>query len=144
MAIWIEASARFQKMMENGKVKKVTEQFLVQALSMSEAEAIVTEELKPYISSDLTVSATKESNISEIFYDDKGDKFYRVKAAFITLDEKSDVEKKAMFHYLVQAIDFHNALENFLDGMKGTVSDFEIVSISETKIVDVFETKSKE
>ena len=144
MAIWIEASARFQKMMDNGKVKKVTEQYLAQAISMSEAETIVTEELKPYISGEFTVSATKESNISEIFYDDKGDRFYRVKAAFITLDEKSGVEKKAMFHYLVQAVDFRNALENFLDGMKGTMSDFEIVSIAETKIMDVFETETKE
>lgn len=141
MELWIEANARFQKTMENGKIKKVTEQYLVSALSMSEAEARVTEELKPFISGDFTVSATKESNISEIFYDDRGDRWYRVKAAFITLDEKSGMEKKTMFHYMVQAPDFQNALENFLDGMKGTVSDFEIVSIAETKIMDVFETK---
>lgn len=141
MSIWIEASARLHRMMENGQTKKVTEQYLVEALSMSEAEAIVTEKLTPFAGDNLTVSATRESNVSEIFYNEHCDKWYRVKSAFVTVDEKSGKEKKAMFHYMVQATDFQNALNNFLDGMKGIMSDYEIISIAETKILEVFKEK---
>ena len=65
----------------------------------------------------------------------------RVKVLFITLDEKSGIEKQTANYMLVQASDFHNALENFMDGMKSTMADFKIASISETNIMDVFEEK---
>lgn len=141
MALWIETKLRYEKMAENGQIKKVTEPYLVDALSFTEAEARITEEMAPYISGDFTVSAVKKSNIGEIFRNENGDRWYKVVAAFITIDEKTACEKRANSYFMVQAVDFRNALENFLDGMKGTMADFEIVSISETKIMDVFNTK---
>jgi hypothetical protein len=127
--------------MEDGALKSVTETNIVNALSFTEAEARIIEEITPYISGDFTVSAVKKTNISEIFYDEKGDRWYKVKVLFITLDEKSGVEKQTANYMLVQASDFHNALENFIDGMKSTMADFKITSISETNIMDVFEEK---
>lgn len=141
MALWIETKAHYQKLSDSGKLKKVTDTYIVDALSMSEAEARITEELKPYVSGDFSVSATKQTKISEIFRDGKGDYWYMVVAAFITIDEKTGSEKFARSYYLVQASDFRNAYENFLEGMKGTLADFDIVSISETKIIDVFDAK---
>ncbi|MCM1075974.1 MAG: DUF4494 domain-containing protein [Bacteroides sp.] len=141
MALWFECKVRFDKMMENGAVKKVTEPYLVDALSFTEAEARITEEVTPYISGEFTVSAVKKGNISEIFRDDSGDKWYHVKVGFITFDERSGTEKKTASHIMVQASDFCNAVENFLDGMKGTMADFEIISIAETQIIDVFPAK---
>lgn len=141
MALWIKTSVRFEKMMQNGTVKKVTEPYLVDALSFTEAEARIIEEVTPYISGEFTVSAVKKSNVAEIFWDESGDKWYQVKAAFITIDEKTAAEKRTTSVIMVQAMDFRNALENFLDGMKGTMADFEIVSITETPIVDVFKAK---
>lgn len=137
----VETKIRYNKVMENGMLKSVTETNLVDALSFAEAEARIIEEMKPFISGEFVVSAVKKTNISEIFCDDKGDRWYKVKALFITLDEKSGIEKETASYFLVQAGDFHNALENFVDGMKGTMADFRIASISETNIMDVFEAK---
>lgn len=141
MSFWIETKVRYNKVMEDGALKSVTETNIVNALSFTEAEARIIEEITPYISGDFTVSAVKKTNISEIFYDEKGDRWYKVKVLFITLDEKSGVEKQTANYMLVQASDFHNALENFMDGMKSTMADFKIASISETNIMDVFEEK---
>lgn len=141
MSFWIETKVRYNKVMEDGTLKSVTETNIVNALSFTEAEARIIEEITPYISGDFTVSAVKKTNISEIFYDEKRDRWYKVKVLFITLDEKSGVEKQTANYMLVQASDFHNALENFMDGMKSTMADFKIASISETNIMDVFEEK---
>lgn len=141
MAQWFKTSVRFDKMLENGTVKKVTEPYLVDALSFTEAEARITEEVTPYISGEFTVSAVKKSKIAEIFWDESGDRWYQVKVAFITIDEKTAAEKRTASVIMVQASDFDNALANFKDGMKGTMADFEIISIAETNIMDVYKAK---
>lgn len=138
MAQWIEVRARYDKMMENGSVKKVTEPYLADALSCTEAEARVTEELKPFISGDFRISSVVTTKISEIFWDASGDRFYKVKVNFITLDEKTATEKRTATYILVQASSFKEAYDNFIDGMKGTMADFEIEVINETKLVDVY------
>ena len=141
MAQWFKTSVRFDKMLENGTVKKVTEPYLVDALSFTEAEARITEEVTPYISGECTVSAVKMSKIAEVFWDESGDRWYQVKVAFITIDEKTAAEKRTASVIMVQASDFDNALANFKDGMKGTMADFEIISIAETNIMDVYKAK---
>ena len=138
MAQWIEVRARYDKMMENGSVKKVTEPYLADALSCTEAEARVTEELTPFISGEFRISSVVTTKISEIFWDASGDRFYKVKVNFITLDEKTATEKRTATYILVQASGFKEAYDNFIDGMKGTMADYEIEAINETKIVDVY------
>lgn len=138
MAQWIEVRARYDKMMENGFVKKVTEPYLVDALSCTEAEARVTEELRAYISGDLSVSNVGKTKISEVFWDASGARFYKVKVNFITIDEKTASEKRTATYILVQASNFREAYDNFIDGMKGTMADYEIEAINETKLVDVY------
>ena len=138
MAQWIEVRARYDKMMENGSVKKVTEPYLADALSCTEAEARVTEELTPFISGDFRISSVVTTKISEIFWDASGDRFYKVKVNFITLDEKTATEKRTATYILVQASSFKEAYDNFIDGMKGTMANYEIEAINETKLVDVY------
>lgn len=138
MSLWFECKVRFDKMQENGSVKKVNEPYLVDAMSFTEAESRIIEKMKPYISGDFTVSAVKKTRIAEIFFDATGDKYYMVKYNILTLDEKSGAEKKSAVYCLVQAIDFATALANFLESMKGTLGDYEIVSISETMLMDVY------
>ena len=94
MANWFECKVRYDKVQDNGSVKKVNEPYLVDALSFTEAEARIIEEQTPFISGDFSVSAVKRTKISEIFYDEGGDRWYLAKVAFITIDEKSGVEKK--------------------------------------------------
>lgn len=141
MANWFECKVRYDKMQENGSVKKVNEPFLVDALSFTEAEARIIEEQTPYISGDFSVAAVKRTKIAEIFYDEEGDKWYLAKVAFITIDEKTAVEKRSIAQMLVQAKNFRNALDNLVEGMQGTMADYEVVSIAETPIMDVYKVK---
>ncbi len=138
MSQWFECKVKYDKMMENGVQKTVTEPYMVDALSFTEAEARITEEMQPYISGEFSVSAVRRVNLSDIFYNETGDKWYKVKTNFITIDEKTAVEKRTATFQLVQASDFQHALSVFMDGMKDTLGDFEIASITETMIMDVF------
>lgn len=141
MANWFECKVRYDKMQENGAVKKVNEPYLVDALSFTEAESRITEEQAHYISGEFSVSAVKRTKISEIFFNENGDRWYMVKVAFITIDEKTGVEKKTSNLILVQASSFKDAYDNFLEGMKGTMADYEIQSITETPLMDVYRVK---
>lgn len=141
MENWFECKVRYDKTMENGMVKKVNEAFLVDALSFTEAESRITEERTPFISGEFSISAVKRTKISEIFWDDTADKWYLVKVAFITIDEKTAAEKRSISQILVAGSDFKNAYDNFMDGMKGTMGDFEVVSMNETLYLDVYKVK---
>lgn len=141
MANWFECKVRYDKLMENGASKKVNEPYLVDALSFTEAEARIIEEQTPFMSGEFSVSAVKRTKISEIFRDDSADRWYLVKCAFITIDEKTAAEKRSVAQMLVAANDFRHAFENFTEGMKSTLADYEIVSISETPIMDVYGAK---
>lgn len=139
MAIWFECKVRYDKIQENGSMKKVNEAYLVDALSFTEAEARIIKEMQPYISGEYSISSEKKTKISEIFRNETGDRFYLVKVMFITIDEKTAVEKKSASLILVQASDFAEALQNFQNGMKDTMADYEIASIVETPLLDVFD-----
>ena len=141
MANWFECKIRYEKTQENGSIKKVTEPYLVDALSFTEAEARIIEEMTPFISGEVEVNAVKRTKISEIFWDDSADKWYLVKVAFITIDEKTAQEKKSTSLILVAGNDFKGAYNNFMEGMKGTMADFEITSITETPLMDVYKVK---
>lgn len=141
MPLWFECKVHHEKMQENGSVKKVNEPYLVDALTFTEAEQRINEEMKPYISGEFSISAVKKTKISEIFFDESGDRYYMVKVNFITLDEKSGTEKKSVSQILVQASDFDGAVARFRKGMEGTMADYEIGSITETMLMDVFPFK---
>ena len=120
--------------------KKVTEPYLVDALSFTEAEARIIEEITPFISGEFTVSDIKRANYSELFSSEEeaADRWFNCKLAFITLDEKSGAEKRTTVHVLVQAADLRDAVKKLDAGMKGTMADYIICSVSETAIMDVF------
>lgn len=138
MASWFECKVRYDKLQENGSVKKVTDVFLADSLSITEAVARITKEQAPFISGDFVVSSAKSTKIVEIFRDDSADKWYLVKVAFITIDEKSAAEKRTVSLILVAGNNFKHAFDNFQEGMKGTMADYDIVSISETQYLDVY------
>lgn len=141
---WFECKVRYEKMMENGILKMVTEPYLVDALSFTEAEARIIKEITPYISGEFTVSDIKRAKYTELFEDATGDKWYRCKVFFITLDEKSGAEKRSACAMLVQAVDLATALQNLIEGMKGTMADYQIASITETAIMDVYPYATEE
>ena len=142
MSLWFECKVRFDKMMENGVVKRVTESYLVDALSFTEAEARIIEEISPFISGDYSIPAIKKTVISEIFTDDSAGKWWLVKYNFITIDEKSDKELRTAVYVMVQADSQQGAVDRFNEGMEGTLGDFEIEKVAETKVMDVYPAKS--
>jgi len=118
--------------------KKVTEPYLVDALSFTEAEARIIEEIKPYISGEFTIADIKRAKLSELFFNDNGDRFFKAKVMFITLDEKSGTEKKTAVQMLAQASDIKEALKVVEKGMEGTLADYAVASLTESPIMDVF------
>ena len=141
MAMWFETAVRYDKIMENGAAKKVTEKYLVDALSFAEAEARTTEERAPFIIGDFSVRAAKRTKITETFGSNDAERFYLAKVAFITIDERTAGEKRTTSQVLVGANDFDNALQIFKDEMKSTMADWELVSLAETPIMQVYPAK---
>lgn len=136
---YFECGIRYDKMMENGLKKKTTELYIVDAFSFTEAESRIIEEMQPFISGEFKVCSIKITNISEIVNTSgTASKWYKAKIYMISINEKSGSEKRSPFYLLVNAESNNEAHSLIIDHMKGTMSDYEIADIVETKIMDVF------
>ena len=138
---WYATKVRYQKTMEDGCEKVVTEQYLIEALSFTEAENAIIEEMSVYVSGELKVSNLGQANFNEIFFSDvdDDDKWYKAKLQFITIDEKTEREKRSNVNYLVQAKSLARALRYIDEVMGKTMIDYDTIGINETPIMDVFE-----
>ena len=144
-AIWFECKVRYEKTGDDGMPRKVTETYVVDALSFSEAESRILEEMGKSVSGELEVCDLKIAQYKEIFFadNDLADKWYKAKLAFITIDEKTDKEKKTSVFYLVNAGNINSALKNVDELMGSTMIDYQTCNLTETHIMDVFEYKKK-
>ncbi|MBR3472670.1 MAG: DUF4494 domain-containing protein [Prevotella sp.] len=144
-AEWFETKIKYEKTMEDGQQKKVTEAYVVDALSFTEAERRITEEMSSYISGEFDVADLKKASYKEIFFSDadSADRWYKTKLQFITIDEKTEKEKRSNVYYLVQAATLPEAVSNINEVMSGTMIDYVIASIAETQLMDVFEYQMK-
>lgn len=139
MSQWFETKVKYDKtMLDTGAIKSVTEPYLVDALSFTEAEARITKEMEPLVSGELTVTAVRKVRFEDVLYHEGGDRWYKVKINMITIDEKTGAEKRSASFSLVQASEFKLALDYFLEAMKSVLFDFEIVNITEMAYIDVF------
>ena len=137
---YYEVKIQYHKMQEDGKEKKVTEQYVVEALSFTEAESRIIEEMTPYIGGEFDVVSEKIAPYNEIFLSDRtdDDKWFISKVGFITLDERTDKEKKQTFRYLVQAATSKLALDYTNEMFSHGMSDYSIEAVQDTPILDVF------
>jgi hypothetical protein len=144
-ANWFICKIRYEKTMEDGLQKKVTETYVVDAVSFTEAEARIIEEMSSYISGQFDVVEIDRCKFGEVFFSDEemADKWYKAKLKFITIDEKTEKEKRTTVYYLVQAGGFEGARKNIDETMGGGMIDYEIDTVSETPIIDVFEYVAK-
>ena len=143
---WFECKIRYEKTMEDGLPKKVSEVYVVDALSFSEAEERIMEEMLPYNLVDIEIVDVKIAPYREIFFadDNLADQWFKAKLSFITIDERTDKEKRTSMMYLVNAGNISSAINNIGEVMSGTMIDYVTTSISATKIFDVFEYKKKD
>ena len=137
---YYEVKIQYQKMQEDGKEKKVTEQYVVEALSFTEAESRIIEEMAPYISGEFDVVSEKIAPFNEIFLSNRpdDDKWFISKVSFITSDEKTEKEKKQTFRYLVQAATSKLALDYTNEMFSHGMSDYIIDAVQDTPTLDVF------
>ena len=138
---WFETKVKYQKTMEDGSEKVVSEAYVVDALSFTEAESAIIDEMSVYVSGELKVSGIGKACYGEIFFSDvdDDDKWYKAKLQFITIDEKSEKEKRSSVTYLVQAKSLARALRYIDEVMGKTMIDYDVVGLNETKLMDVFE-----
>lgn len=145
---WFECKVQYEKFMENGMQKKVTELYIVEALSFTEAESRIIEDMSVYINGEYEVKDIKKAKYKEIWFSDdtNADRFYQAKLQFITIDEKTGKEKHSNFVCLVQASTLNGAIKGIDEVMGGTMIDYTSVEAKETKILDVIEyvVKNKE
>ena len=145
-ATWFECKIRYEKIMEDGLPKKINDVYVVDALSFSEAEERIIEEMSSYISGEIEIVDVKIAPYREIFFadDNLADQWFKAKLSFITIDERSNKEKRTSMMYLVNAGNISSAINNIGEVMSGTMIDYVTTSISATKIFDVFEYKKKD
>ena len=145
-AMWFECKIRYEKIMEDGLPKKINDVYVVDALSFSEAEERIIEEMSSYISGEIEIVDVKIDPYREIFFadDNLADQWFKAKLSFITIDERTDKEKRTSMMYLVNAGNISSAINNIDKVMSGTMIDYVTTSISATKIFDVFEYKKKD
>lgn len=145
-ATWFECKIRYEKVTEEGLQKKVTEQYVVDALSFSEAEKRIMEEMSSYISGEFEVIGVKKAIYNEVLFvgGDMESRWYKAKLQFIIIDEKSGKEKRSHIYYLVQAASLDGVVKNINDMMNQTMIEYDKSTITETKIIDVFEFNKEE
>ncbi len=136
---------RYERQMEDGIQKMVTETYVVDAFTFGEAEEAITKEMTAFVSGEFNVKNITPANYGEIFFSDNAndDKWYKAKLTFITRDEKTGKDKRSNTNYLVQAGSFNAAVKNVEQVMGTTMVDYVIANIAETKIMDVYEHQAK-
>lgn len=139
-ANWFEVKVKYVKVGEDGKEKKVSELYLLDSMSFTEAEARIIEELKEMIQGDFCIEAIKKSNITELVEsnDANDDKWFKAKVAIIDCDSISGKEKRANQYFLVAGSNVDKSLENLQKALSTYVVPFEIVQVGDSNIMDVF------
>ncbi len=139
-ATWFETKIRYDKMMDNGLLKTITEQYVVEGLSFTEAEAQIIEEMATYITGDYRVTNIAQAAYKEVFFSslEADDRWYKAKLQFITIDEDNQKEKRQNIYYLINAGDLPTAVKYIEEIMGKTMIDYTISSIAETAIIEVY------
>ena len=136
--IWYECKVKYRKTDEGGVQKMANEPYLVDALSYTEAESRINEEMSAYISEEFKITTIKVANYAEIHPFENADRWFRSKVSLLAYDEESGKERKTNMYLLVQANDVKEAYDNTVTVMKGTMGDYTIPAIAESPILDVF------
>ena len=137
-ATWYECKVKYRKTDDTGVQKVVTEPYLVDALSYTEAESRITEEIAAYTSEEFKITNIKVANYAEIHPFENTDRWFKSKVSLLAYDEESGKERKTNMYLLIQANDIKEAYENTIHVMKGTMGDYTVPAISESPILDVF------
>jgi len=135
---WYECKVKYRKLDDNGVQKVTTEPYLVDAVSYTEAESRITEEMSMYISEEFMITNIKMANFAEIHPFENADRWFKTKISLVAYDEESGKERKSSMYLLIQANNIKEAFDSTNVVMKDTMGDYSIPAISESPIMDVF------
>lgn len=139
MPNWFTCKIKLDRNQDDGSLKKVTETYLVNALSFTEAEARIIEYISEDASEEMVIPNIAKANFSDVFPDETGEIWYKAKVSFISIDETAGKEKKISQFMLIQAEDLEKAVESLKEQFKGFTVPYDIHAITETNILDVVE-----
>ena len=134
-----ECKVKYSKVDEqSGKEKKVTETYLIDAVSFTEAETRLYKEMEMMVRGEFTVTGIRKANYSDVLPFDDAERWYKSKISYLSVDEEAGKEKKVSNQILIMANDIKDAFERINESMKGMTVDFEINAISESPVFDFF------
>lgn len=141
MANYFKCVVKLDKVQEDGLVKKVSETYLVDAISHTDAENLVVDNVAPYANGEFEVYAITRASISDVLTseDSQAEFFYQTTICFITLDEKTAKEKIVKQRILIQAADFDDAIRRAKEEMKQWMSEVVTLEMKLTKYMDYFQ-----
>lgn len=138
MQTWFEVKAKYVKIDDDGREKKVSEVYLVDAVSCTDAEARLTAQLQSMVRGEFTIGKVVTSNIVEIFPHETGEWWWKAKISIVTIDENAGREKKINSYFLIAADDLKQALQRLEEGLSYVLVPYQPISIAISPIVDVF------
>ena len=136
--MYYEATVKYRKTSGEGVQKVVSENYLVEGYTFTEAEANIIKEMTAYISEEFRVTNIKLTNYAEVIPSEDGDRWFKSKVTLVSYNEETGKEGKTNIYLLVQANDAKDAYENTAKSMQTTMGDWVIPAVSETKLMDVF------
>ena len=138
MQTWFECKVKYVKIDDDGRERKVSEVYLVDAVTFTDAETRIIKQLQTMVRGEFVVDNIKKSNIVEIFPHEDGEWWYKAKIAIVTIDENAGKEKKINNYFLVAADDIKQALQRLEDGLSYILVPYQTTSLAVCNIVDVF------
>jgi hypothetical protein len=138
MQNWFEVRVKYLKIDDDGRERKVTEAMLFDAVTYTDAEAHVTEQLREIIRGEFVIDKISKSNIIETFPHETGAFWYKGKISIVTIDEKGGKEKKVNNYFLVEADDIKQALQRLEEGLSYILVPYTITSLQVSSIVGVY------
>lgn len=138
MQTWFECKVKYVKVDDDGRERKVSENYLVDAVTFTDAETRIIQQLQTMVRGEFTVDNIKKSNIVEIFPHEEGEWWYKAKIGIVTIDENAGKEKKINNYFLVAADDIKQALQRLEDGLSYILVPYQTTSLAVSTIVDVF------
>lgn len=129
---------KYTKQLSNGSFKRVSEPYLFAAMSFSDAEARVYEELGSSIRGEFNVISITRQEIHDIFGYDDSSVWYKAKVSYENYDADSERAKKVSQNFLVSAESVKQASERIKESLKGLMVDFEITGVVKSPIVEIF------
>lgn len=143
--VYFEVKTRYERMLENGQIKRVTDTCIAVAQSFSEAEAMTDEYVASLMFNEPETKSIRIVNYAEFYRKEElGVYFFNATLEFTTLDEKTGKEKKSRKKVLISADNREEAEALLKEKLNESIVDFRLVSFSETNICDVIYPKECE